>query len=153
MLARTAWTVGRPPRRVVRLRSERAKSVLRHFAYVWALPNTLLGLIGASLALREGEIAVVDGVVEAHGPRLRWLLERASPFGGGIAAVTFGHVVLGADRRALELTRAHERVHVAQYERWGPLFIPAYLAAGLWAFMRGGHPYFDNWFEVEAYRS
>ena len=48
------------------------------------------------------------------------------------------------------ITRAHERVHVRQYEWWGPLFVPAYLLAGLWALIHGGHPYFDNRFEREA---
>jgi hypothetical protein len=51
----------------------------------------------------------------------------------------------------LDETRAHERVHVAQCERWGPLFVPAYLAAGAWAWARGRHPYFDNPFEREAF--
>jgi hypothetical protein len=50
----------------------------------------------------------------------------------------------------LESTRKHKRVHVSHCERWGVLFVPAYLAAGAWAFIRGGHPYFDNRFEREA---
>jgi hypothetical protein len=67
--------------------------------------------------------------------------------------LTFGHVVLAQDAQALECTRAHERVHVRQYERWGPLFIPAYAASSLWAFARGRHFYFHNAFEEEARRS
>jgi hypothetical protein len=59
-------------------------------------------------------------------------------------------VVIGRDARALELTRAHERVHVRQYELWGPLFLPAYFAAGAYALVRGRDPYFDNRFEREA---
>ena len=50
----------------------------------------------------------------------------------GPHALTLGHVVLGVSQAALDDTRAHERVHVAQYERWGPLFLPAYLAASGW---------------------
>jgi hypothetical protein len=118
--------------------------------YVWAGPTTILGLVLASLALRGGRVALVDGVVEAHGPILAWALSRLVPLGGGAHAITLGHVVLARNARLLELTRAHERVHVAQYERWGVLFVPAYLAAGAWAFIRGGHPYFDNRFEREA---
>ena len=40
-----------------------------------------------------------------------------------------------------------------QCERWGPLFIPAYLLASLWILFnpRGRNPYFDNPFEREAY--
>jgi hypothetical protein len=64
--------------------------------------------------------------------------------------LTLGHVVLARDLPALQQTRAHERVHVRQYERWGPFFLPAYAAASLWALSRGRHPYVDNWFEREA---
>jgi len=65
--------------------------------------------------------------------------------------MTLGHVVLGRDELLLDLTRDHERVHVRQCERWGPLFIPAYLLASLWVKLRGGRPYEDNPFEREAY--
>jgi hypothetical protein len=47
--------------------------------------------------------------------------------------------------------RAHEQVHVRQYERWGPLFVPAYLLSSLVELLRGRRPYRDNWFEREAY--
>ena len=81
------------------------------------------------------------------------LLRRAVPIDGGALAMTFGHVVVGRDGRALEVSRAHERVHVRQCERWGPLFIPAYLVASLWAWWCGRGAYEGNVFEVEAYRS
>ena len=93
----------------------------------------------------------MDGVIEVHGPWLRWALRHLVPLRGGAAAITFGHVVLARDQASLDWTRAHERVHVRQYERWGALFVPAYLAAGLWVALRGGHAYFDNPFEREAY--
>jgi hypothetical protein len=38
-------------------------------------------------------------------------------------------------------------------ERWGALFIPAYLAASVLAWYRGGHYYLDNWFERDARRA
>jgi hypothetical protein len=47
---------------------------------------------------------------------------------------------------------AHELVHVRQFESWGPLMIPAYLLAALWARLRGGHPHADNYFERQARR-
>jgi hypothetical protein len=118
--------------------------------YIWAGPTTMLGLVLAGLALRGGRVTLVDGVVEAHGPMVAWALSRLVPLGGGVQALTLGHVVLGRDARMLEATRAHERVHVSQCERWGALFVPAYLAAGAWALVRGRHPYFDNPFELEA---
>lgn len=124
----------------------------RLFCYLWTSPNTALGLLIAApdlLALRRGR--VVFGVIEIEGPWLAFLLRRAVLPKGGAAAITFGHVVLAVDRNALDRTRTHERVHVAQYERWGPLFIPAYLLASLTAWLRGGDPYRDNRFEKEAF--
>ena len=118
--------------------------------YLWAAPTTVLGLAMAIASLRRGHVAIVDGVIEAHSPFLRRALASLTPLADGADAMTLGHVVIGRDARALEITRAHERVHVRQYEVWGPLFIPAYLFAGAWALMRGGHPYFDNRFEREA---
>ncbi len=67
--------------------------------------------------------------------------------------MTLGHVVIGRDQKLLELTRTHERTHVRQCERWGPLFIPAYFAASVLALARGQRPYLDNHFEREAYAS
>ena len=47
--------------------------------------------------------------------------------------------------------RAHERVHVAQCERWGIAFVPAYLAASAVVWLRGEDAYLDNPFERAAY--
>jgi hypothetical protein len=119
--------------------------------YVWALPNTLIGLLLVPAALfRRGRVQVVDGVLEAHGPFIAAILRYCVPIPGGAAAITFGHVVLARDSRSLDATRAHERVHVRQCEIWGPLFIPAYLIAGLWALMIGTDAYTGNYFERQA---
>ena len=123
----------------------------RVFTYCWALPNTLLGLIVVPAAvLSGGRARRVEGVLEVDGPVVAWLLRHLVPLRGGALALTLGHVVLGRDAAALARSRTHERVHVRQYEVWGPLFIPAYLIAGLLAYVRGGHPYWDNPFEREA---
>ena len=110
----------------------------------------LLVMLGGLWRLRA---RVVDGVLEAHGPALAWLLWHLTLMPQGAAAMTFGHVVIARDRHSLESTRAHERVHVRQCEMWGPLFVPAYIAASLWALLRGRDFYFDNWFEVEAFQA
>ena len=122
----------------------------RWLRYVWAAPASAIGLVLAVLALRRGRAAIRDGVLEIHGPLIRWILTNLTILRGGVAAVTFGHVVLGRDLATLADTRAHERVHVAQYERWGPLFLPAYVAASMWALARGGDFYLDNRFERAA---
>jgi hypothetical protein len=121
--------------------------IRRAAAYLWASPNTLLGIvIGIALA---GRCRVVDGVVEFHGPFLARNLNRLWV---PAAAITLGHCVLAQSADCLNHTRAHERVHVRQYERWGPFFIPAYLGNSLWLFVSGRDAYRDNVFEVAAFR-
>ena len=121
--------------------------------YAWAFPNTAFGLLLTPAALlRGGRIRVVDGVIEMHGPAVAALLRCAMPLQGGAAAITFGHVVLARDARTMEMTRAHERVHVRQCETLGPAFVPAYLAASAWAFTRGAGAYWGNHFEQQARR-
>ena len=68
-------------------------------------------------------------------------------------AVTFGHVVIAADRATLARCRAHERIHVRQYERWGVLFFALYLGSSLQQLLCGRSPYWHNHFELEAYRA
>ncbi|HEX8324718.1 MAG TPA: hypothetical protein VF595_12495 [Tepidisphaeraceae bacterium] len=120
--------------------------------YAWAGPTTLVGLAAVGLSLLTGgRAAVVDGVLEAHGGFARFALRRLTLLPNGAAALTLGHVVLGQDVASLDSTRSHERVHVRQCERWGPLFLPAYLGASavLWLMRRDA--YRDNPFEREAY--
>jgi hypothetical protein len=118
--------------------------------YLWASPNTSLGLAFALAGLAGGGKArVFRGVLEVYGPGIRHLLDLV-PSKTSVQALTLGHVVLGRDRRALESTRAHEEVHVRQYERWGPAFLPAYAVASLLAALRGGDPYRHNRFERAA---
>lgn len=115
--------------------------------YLWAGPTTAVGLWAMLLALFSGgRVRRVNGVLEVHGGLAARLLRRC-----GVSAMTLGHVVLAVDDEAHELARAHERVHVEQCERWGPLFLPVYGLASLAAWLRGGHIYFDNRFEREAY--
>jgi hypothetical protein len=119
---------------------------LRWAAYAWPLPYTLTG-IGIGLVL-GGRFQRVEGVIEIHGPRINEVLNRLSI---PAMALTFGHVVFGQTEAALEITRTHERVHVRQYERWGPAFVPAYLLASAYLYLRGRDGYRENPFEVEAY--
>ncbi|MFO0875417.1 MAG: hypothetical protein U0575_15810 [Phycisphaerales bacterium] len=124
---------------------------MRALAYLWALPNTLLGLCVFAAAFPFGAHATWrDGALEVHGRAIGAVLRRL-PVRGGAAALTLGHVILAGTRGAHDLARAHERVHVRQYERWGPSFLPAYAASSLVAALRGGDPYRDNRFEREAY--
>lgn len=118
---------------------------------LWAAPCSALGLALALPAWLAGgsvrrrgrvlEVAACRGAGDAGSPLARL------PF----VAITFGHVVLGASEDVLERWREHERVHVAQYERLGPLFLVAYPLASLGAWAAGRDAYRDNRFEAEAY--
>ena len=48
--------------------------------------------------------------------------------------------VLAATHACHDALRAHERVHVAQAEHWGPLFFVAYAASSAWQLFSGGRP-------------
>jgi hypothetical protein len=100
--------------------------------------------------LPRGGMEIIDGVLEIHAPSIAALLRHCVPIRGGASAITFGHIVLGCDGRSLAATRRHERVHVQQYEIWGPAFIPAYLTASLWALITGTGAYKGNYFERQA---
>ena len=126
----------------------------RAIAYLWASPNTLIGLIATALALCTGGRArIVAGVIEVHGGFATFALRRLTLLKNGAAALTLGHVVLGQDQASLDFTRRHERVHVRQYERWGPFFLPAYLGVSTALWVMGRDAYRDNLFEREAYAS
>ncbi len=123
---------------------------LRLLGYLWASPVTLVGVVLAGLArLGGGRLALRDGVLEASGGPLGPLLRHGYP-PMAIAAITLGHVVLGQRPVDLARHRRHERVHVRQYERWGPCFPLLYLGASLVAWLGGGDGYRDNRFEREA---
>jgi hypothetical protein len=92
--------------------------------YLWALPNTLLGLLLGLLSFRLPRLD--GGIVVFQGPPrgFLWMVKRMRH-----EAITFGHVVLSAVPLRGHLRR-HELAHVGQYERLGPAFIPVYM--GLW---------------------
>jgi hypothetical protein len=92
---------------------------------------------------------VYRGTVGIVGPGVARLLALA-PIEGGAAALTLGHAILAVSESAFYNTWEHEYAHVRQYERWGILFVPAYLASGWWQWLHGRDAYWDNGFEVEA---
>ena len=98
--------------------------------YLWAGPNSLIGLVGA---LTTGKRPVRwRGVLlfeDARGGLARFLRWR------GFAAITLGHVIV-ANRPLDDELAAHELEHVAQHERWGPLYYPAYLLGSVLGYRR-----------------
>ena len=124
---------------------------LRLLGWVWASPWTAAGLAAGAIGLASGgRVQRRGAAIEFYGGAVPWLISHW-PGGPMTIAMTLGHVVLGRDAACLDVTRAHELVHIRQYERWGPLFIPAYLLCSALIWLRGGDAYRDNPFEREAY--
>lgn len=125
-------------------------SAIRMLRYLWASPYSFVGLLlslvavlyGATMRIRGGTLEV------AGGPISEWISRLPRPL--RFFGITLGHVILGPSHLQLGSHRAHERVHVRQYERWGVLFIPLYLASSLVQVLRGRDPYLENRFEREA---
>ena len=125
------------------------KRILIPLKVVWASPATLLGLlIGLLGLLTNGRARFRQPALQFHGGFVTWLLGKlpSTP-----CAMTLGHVVLGVNSQELDRTYIHELVHIRQYERWGPTFIPAYLLCSAYVGLSGGNCYLDNPFEIEAF--
>lgn len=121
------------------------------WGYLWASPWTLAGaLMGLLCLLSGGRARIISGVAEFSGGVTGWGLRHLGP---GFSALTLGHVIIGQNIDCLTRCRAHELVHVRQYERWGILFVPCYLLSSLGLWVVGKRPYLDNPFEIEAYRN
>ena len=100
------------------------------WGYLWAGPNSLVGLAGG-LSTRSRPVRW-RGVLlfeDASGGLARFLRWR------GFAAITLGHVIV-ANRPLSDGLLAHELEHVAQHERWGPLYYPAYLLGSVTGYRR-----------------
>jgi hypothetical protein len=118
--------------------------------YLWASPNTIIGLALACISYPGSTSAKWSaGALEMTGGLIGSLMAKW-PFRA--SAICIGHVILAHDEAALILSRRHERVHMRQYETFGPFMLPAYCAASAWALIRGGRPYHDNYFERQARR-
>lgn len=125
--------------------------MMKLLRYLWAMPNTLAGLLFLPLALlSHGRVTISQGVLEIHGGAVSWILKKCLLRKGVVSALTLGHVILGIDEDSLAESRDHERVHVRQYEMLGPFFLPVYLAASLWGWMKGRGAYRGNYFELRA---
>jgi hypothetical protein len=118
---------------------------------LWASPYTMIGLAVGGIGLCTGGRVQVRGrTIEFYGGGVKWMVTRL-PHGQFTLAITLGHAILGQSAAALDIARAHELVHVRQFERWGPLMGPAYVLSSLVLWIAGRQPYRDNPFERQAY--
>jgi hypothetical protein len=126
--------------------------LLRFAKLLWALPCSLVGIaLAAPVVAVGGRATYMQGALEVT---FHKRLSHCGNFTRSLSfrGITFGHVILAVTEEELERLRAHEHVHVQQYERWGIFFIPAYLGSSLWQLLNGRRAYWDNYFEVEARR-
>lgn len=123
--------------------------------YLWALPNTLIGVLLAVLYWpRWIRVTRAGGVWAVEATARRRLLG-----GRWVAAQTHGWLIYYRDPSARSRPEnvAHERAHVRQALRWGPVFWLLYV--GHWAWLRGvrrlsaGEAYRAIWAEVDARRA
>ena len=118
--------------------------------YIWASPASVVGVCAALLAGVVGaKVKRVSGVLEISlVPRSAVICKAVAclPF----SAITFGHIVIACSAEEQAVHREHERVHVAQYERWGGLFLLAYPLESLFQLVRCRRAYLDNRFEIAA---
>ena len=117
----------------------------------WASPYTFLGLLVGLVGLVfGGRVRIRGRAIEFYDGGIKWFIHRL-PNGQFILALTLGNVVLGQTDASLDGSRKHEAVHIAQYERWGPFTLPAYIVASFFVYFAGKRFYRDNPFEREAF--
>lgn len=99
--------------------------LLEGLGFVWAMPNTLLGLVVGALTFQTPRIHGGAIVFDREPRGVTWLLRAMNR-----TAMTLGFVIVSAAPLEGRLL-AHERHHVRQSMLWGPLFVPVYLALAL----------------------
>ncbi len=128
-------------------------SLVRGARAAWrALPGDLMALLvvracGIPPAGREVHLGGISAVVIEHPSAAHYLDHQWIP----VHAQTLGRYVFARERLS-DRTIAHEMEHVRQWERLGPLFLPAYVASSGMALLRGRDPYRANRFEEAARR-
>jgi hypothetical protein len=123
---------------------------MKFIKVIWAAPCSAIGLFLASMMLALGGKAVLSrGAVEVTYRQSRASCGKLAS-GLRFRGIVFGHVILAVTAEELESIGPHERVHVAQYELWGPLFFVAYGLSSAWQWLNGRNAYWYNYFEIQA---
>ncbi len=118
---------------------------------LWALPLTLPGLLlGLAIVLWRGRLRFerAGPALIIRGPFADFLLAH-HPF-GAMSAMAIGHLIIAEQQGMTRQILTHELTHVRQAALWGIFFPFAYLAASLWARLRGRDAYWHNVFEIAA---
>lgn len=121
------------------------------FRDLWrCLPGDLLGRFvmfgcGIPAPAREQDMGDVKAVIVEDARVGLWFRAHVMH----IEAQTLGRYVFSRSLLPPH-TLAHEVEHIRQWERFGPLFLPAYFGSSAVALFRGRRSYWDNRFEVSA---
>jgi hypothetical protein len=107
------------------------------------MPGTLIGLVVGFGSLRKPRVDDGTLVFESAGGFAAFLHRR------GYSAITFGQVIVVYGSLDARLRR-HERTHVWQWTRGGPVFAALYLLEGLRCLVLRRKVYADNVFERQA---
>src|SRR5437867_3411040 len=97
-------------------------SLAKAAKFIWAAPCSVVGVI-----LVAG-VLLLGGRAKRSLGTLEFTLHDWEASSGNWArslrfrAITFGHVIIAATEQEFTYSRAHELVHVRQYERWGVAF-------------------------------
>jgi hypothetical protein len=115
-----------------------------------ALPGDLMGFIimrGCGITAPTREVCVGDvTAVLVEDPRVGyWFRAHLMP----VQAQTMGRYVFARSAVPADIL-AHECEHIRQWERYGPLYLAAYIGSSAVAYLRGGRPYWDNHLEAAA---
>ena len=117
---------------------------------LWAAPCSLLGAVLATPVLLAGGSAkrVGRAIEISYYPTMcpAGTVLRHLPF----SAITLGHIIIAISGDEMARLRAHEHVHVRQYERLGLFFLLAYPASSLAAALRGQCPHKHNRYEIQG---
>jgi hypothetical protein len=129
------------------------RAITRFSRTAWrVLPGDLMGMLvirASSIPgiTRELVVGSVSAALVEHPNAGHYLDQGLMP----IRAQTLRRYMIAREPLSAALVE-HEFEHVRQWERFGPLFLPAYFASSVAAWMRRRPPYWANRFEVAARR-
>jgi len=127
------------------------RRVLWGLGHVWMLPFSAAGLLMTVIGGAHFRELSYDGALHCVADP-RGLVRRFFA-NNNRWAMTWGAVIVFRDDAIMSeptIVR-HEHIHVRQMMVLGALFPALYFLASLWAKVRGGDFYFNNYFEERAY--
>ena len=134
------------------------QKLLTILGFTWTLVNSIIGwifLLILYLCKQIENVEVRKGLVFCWDVDNNSWFYKKSLAGNGWGGFCIGNNIVILDLYPIEKygrSFSHERAHVMQTYRWGPLFYPVYILESIriYLFVPHKHSYYDNFFEVEA---